>query len=74
MACRCTDLLDDLSAKFDLILELVNTIIGMLSSSSSGVSRIKKQVVRYIIDMPIKSRDDKDVMEIVSILASVDFL
>lgn len=42
--------------------------------SSSGVSRIKKQVVRYIIDMPIKSRDDKDVMEIMSILASVDFL
>ena len=31
MACLCTDSLDDLSLKFDLILELVNTILAFYS-------------------------------------------
>ena len=32
MACSCSDLLDDVRVKFDLILELVNTVLRMLPS------------------------------------------
>ena len=31
MPCFCEDLLDDVRVKYDLILELVNTVLGLLS-------------------------------------------
>ena len=44
MACSCTELLADLKVKYDLILELVNTILGMLPRQVGGGddARIKK--------------------------------
>lgn len=58
MACNCTDLLNDLQDKFDLIIELINTIIERLAR---GV-RIRNELV------PIIHKDDNDILEFITII------
>ena len=36
MACLCTDLLDDLKSKFDLILELAQTVLDLIKARGGG--------------------------------------
>ena len=39
MACNCTDLLADVEAKFDLIIELLNTIIGLIGRRIGAIDK-----------------------------------
>ena len=59
MACNCTDLLDDIDLKFDLILELINTILGLIGLGGGDDRRI--------VDRYAKARkEDKELLELIS--------
>lgn len=64
MACLCTDLLGDLSVKFDLIEELVDTILDLLQKSTGG--RIKQKIPG--IDWTKLQKESNELIEIMSIV------
>ena len=62
MACSCTDLLDDLSLKFDLILELIDTVIILLARRGGQVQY--PDIATY--KMALKA--DEDFLELLALI------
>ena len=66
MACSCTDLLDDLSDKFDLIIELIEFIALHISPTGVGVYRSDR--LGDIL------REDEEILEMIVIITDGGFL
>ena len=66
MACSCTDRLDDLSDKFDLIIELIEFIA--LHISPTGVGVYHRDGISRIL------REDEEILEMIVLIVTGSFL
>lgn len=77
MACYCTDLIDDLEAKFELIYDLAETLLELILSrrrgggggddigGGGGRARIRQDMVRIIRQWVDDGQDVVEMMKII---------
>ena len=68
MACLCTDLLADLEAKFDLILELIDTVMLLLGKPGVHIWR------RSGADYSRLIREDEEILDLIIMITTGGFL